>query len=93
VVDVAPGAAPPLRRAHIHNLPWLCRAGATLVVSGGLFDVACHVADHFWARSLETAEYGGHVAVLVGMVIALAGVWSIPWQRRKTRPRKETTCS
>jgi hypothetical protein len=71
-------------------LPWLCRPGLALVVGGGLFDLACHLAEQLGARSLADLEYGGHIVVLVGMVVALAGVWSIPWQQRRTRSRKET---
>ena len=60
-----------------------------LVVGGGLFDLACHLADQLWGRGLAIEEYAGHVAVLVGMVVAMAGVWSIPRQRRHNELRKE----
>ena len=75
----------------MRNLPWLCRAGVVVIVGGALFDLACHALDQIGGRSLTPEEYGGHLVVLVGMVVALIGVWSIPWQRRGTQQRKETT--
>ena len=90
--DTTPEVAPPSPlRTFVASLPWICRFGLVLVVGGGLFDLACHLAEHFGVGSLTDVEYGGHVVVLIGMIIALAGVWSIPWQQRRTRSRKETT--
>jgi hypothetical protein len=91
VIRATPGAAPPSLRTSVRTLPWLCRAGVVAIVGGALFDLACHALDQIGGRSLTTEEYVGHVFVLVGMVVALVGVWSIPFQRRGTRQRKETT--
>ena len=90
--DATLDAHPLSLRVLTRDLPRLGRWGVALVLAGGLFDLACHLADAMGARGLAAAEYGGHVVVLIGMVVAMAGVWSIPWQRRKIRRRKETTC-
>jgi uncharacterized membrane protein YidH (DUF202 family) len=93
VLDAQPGRIRQTLRAELRRLPWLCRSGAILIFGGGVFDVACHLLDQVLQSDLAVEEYGGHVVVLVGMLITMAGVWSIRWQRRKTQPRKETSCS
>ncbi len=78
-----------MHRTGLRHLPALCHAGLMLVLGGGLFDLACHLADQLWSGNLAVEEYAGHVAVLVGMVVVMAGVWSIPRQRRSNELRKE----
>jgi hypothetical protein len=64
-----------------YGLPPLARGGFLLLVAGGLMDTAYHVAT---PRNglLEWFGWGGHLVTLLGMLVTMAGVFSVGLRNR-----------
>jgi hypothetical protein len=63
------------------GLPPLARGGFVLLVSGGLMDIAYHVATPRGGLP-EWLGVGGHLVTLVGMLVTMAGVFSVGLEKR-----------
>jgi hypothetical protein len=71
-----------LRAVTVFNdLPRLTRGGFALVVTGGLLDIAYHLAPA-GGGLLEWTGLTGHLVTLLGMLTAMAGVLSVGLRRR-----------
>ena len=64
-----------------YGLPRLARGGFVLLVAGGLMDTAYHVAAP-GQGFLEWFGVGGHFVTLLGMLVTMAGVFSVGLRRR-----------
>jgi hypothetical protein len=70
------------RRPGIFSgLPRLARGGFVLLVAGGLMDTAYHVTTPRRGL-LEWFGTGGHFVTLLGMLVTMAGVFSVGLRKR-----------
>jgi hypothetical protein len=69
------------RPGVFHGLPPLARVGFVLLVAGGLMDTAYHLATPRRGL-LEWFGTGGHLVTLLGMLVTMAGVFSVGLRKR-----------